>query len=155
MQRSARDLQFKKTPCCRVPATEHLQEVKYYSIKLYVTLAWGGLIYSLGALVIEYLSGKNTGKCNATCPQLWFSEMLCISLDAESSAWSLRKEHPSEGRTGPGHPGYTFHVLCWSLTLTTAHLHRASPPDTTATGMNLPCGENQTHHPLPNAHILW
>lgn len=30
----------------------------------------------------------------------------------------------------------------------------ASSPDTTATGMNLPCGENQTHHPLPNACIL-
>lgn len=45
----------------------------------------------------------------------------------------------------------TWLELDWSLHTYTV----PSPPDTTATGMNPPCGENQTHHPLPSACILW
>lgn len=60
--------------------------------KLYVTLAWGGLSYSLGALVIRVFVWKNTGKCSAICSELWFSEMLCISLNAESSSCMVLEE---------------------------------------------------------------
>lgn len=92
--------------------------------KLYVTLAWGGLSYSLGALVIEYLSGKTQGSAMPSAQNS--GSQKCFALVwmlSPHHAWSLRKEHPSGGRTWPGHPGYAFHVLCWSLTLTTAHLH--------------------------------
>lgn len=35
---------------------------------------------------------KNTGKCSAICSELWFSEMLCISLNAESSSCMVLEE---------------------------------------------------------------
>lgn len=121
-----------------------------------------GLIYSLRVLVIEHLSRKHGGGGDALCPQPCFPGVFCVSLGDECLPWSLRKEHPNEERTWPGYPGYTFHAVptcnvldpdCYHCPPTrwVSLLTQLSSP---TTGMTLPCGANQTHHPLPNVQIL-